>query len=46
LAGVRRHAAEAGVEWPAPTASATPALPLDQLYERALRSSLQLIRAD
>jgi len=39
--------AVAGLEASAPAASpAPPAMPLDQLYERALRSSLQLIRAD
>lgn len=46
LGRVASLSAVAGVAWPAPTASATPALPLDQVYERALRSSLQLIRAD
>ncbi len=46
LGRVASLSAVAGVEWPAPTPSATPALPLDQVYERALRSSLQLIRAD
>ena len=37
-----------GREWPASATSATTpsAMPLDQLYERALRSSLQLIRSD
>ncbi|MBT9527857.1 MAG: trypsin-like peptidase domain-containing protein [Rhizobacter sp.] len=49
--GLGRVASLRGVaqqEWPAPAASATtpPAMPVDQLYERALRSSLQLIRAD
>ncbi len=39
--------AVAGLERPAPAASPVPsAMPLDQVYERALRSSLQLIRGD
>jgi tetratricopeptide (TPR) repeat protein len=46
LGRVASLSAAAGVDWPAPTPSATPALPLDQVYERALRSSLQLIRSD
>jgi Trypsin-like peptidase domain len=47
LGRVAALGAVAGLEPSAPVASpASPAMPLDQLYERALRSSLQLIRGD
>ena len=48
LGRVASLVAAAGREWPASATSTTPppAMPLDQLYERALRSSLQLIRGD
>jgi len=48
LARVASLIAAAGREWPASATSGTtpPAMPVDQLYERALRSSLQLIRSN
>jgi hypothetical protein len=47
LGRVASLGAVAGLELPAPAASPMPpAMPLDQVYERALRSSLQLIRGD